>query len=709
MPIADLTPEVDQDEDGDLVTDILELRRRSDSHLADWRKDARAWYGMVSGDQWDEADRKYAEEMGKPCVVFNRTAVVVNAICGSEANNRQEVAYRARTVDDAGGNDLLTQAAKWAREQCDAEDEDSDAFRDMVICGYGWTETKMDYESNPDGMVAVVRRDPGAFHYDPSAVKRNLTDARWVQCDDWLDEDSIKARWPDAEIVATGDGMLPSTTPHDATTAPLYLKSATEDTPDGTHLVIHHCWVEKEVYWKVQKPVDPMLAQAAAMAGQAPPAPVVEEMSEEDYQVALARSTQMGIELQGRRLTRKVYMEAYLLGRQLLASGKAPCQDGGFIYKCMTGYRDREAGTFHGVVKFVVDPQKYANKMLSQLLHMINTNAKGGIMVETGAVDDIRKLEDTWAKTDGVTLVNAGAISGGKIQPKPIPQYPQSIPDLLTLSISSIRDGAGVPLEMLGLADRMQPGIVEEARTQSGLGNVATLFDSLRQYRKQHGRLLAHFLLNYMSDGRLVRVAGPVAEQYVPFVRQRDVLDYDVVVDVAPTSRDMRTKAFEALLKLVPMVMEAGGPVPEEALDYAPIPTQLANSWKKQIAAQKAQGPKPDPQVQIAQAVAQTEASKTQAVQAKGQIEIELAKLGLARAQQELAFKQAESQMRAQEHEQTMAVGALKMRQATVNDDADNRTKLVIARMEDLTERWKVMMELHQARLGMQAASDTVQ
>lgn len=675
------------DEDTDLVEDILEKRKQSDTHLATWRGKAKTWFAMVSGEQWSKEDEAAHEDQGKPCVSFNRTAVMVNAICGSEANNRQEVQYLPRTIDDSGVNDLLTDAAKWVRDQCDAEDEESDAFRDTVICGYGWTETKMDYEKNPEGMVEISRRDPSCMRYDPRAIKRNLSDAKWVQCDDYLDEDTILARWPDASLERTPDDPTADPEPHDATRAPFYLKSATQETDDDARLVIHHCWQELKVVWRVQGQPDPMTGQPGEM----------QELSEDDYEVASERAAAMNIPLQARRATKTVYMHAYVLGKQILESGEAPCQYE-FIYKCITGYRDRNSNTFYGLVKQIEDPQRYANKMLSQLLHMINTNAKGGIMVEQGATDDIRDLEEKWAQTDGVIMLNAGAISGGKIQPKPVPQYPQSIDSLLQFSVSSIRDGSGVNLEMLGLADRMQAGVLEEQRTSAGMTIVATLFDSLRQYRKQQGRLLAHFIIQYMSDGRLIRVSGPLAQRYVPLLRQRGVLDYDVIVDDAPTSRDMRAKTFAALMQIAPMVMQQGGPVPEEALDYAPIPSQLAESWKKQIAGAKQQaGQKPDPQVQIAQAVMATEQAKAQQAQVKGQADIQIAQINVQLKHAELKLRQQETAMKAQEHAQTMELNGLKLQAMQMEriDNSDNETRMAAVELQEETKRMIAMDKIN--------------
>ena len=48
---------------------------------------------------------------------------------------------------------MLTSAAEWFRDQCDAEDEESAAFKDAITSGMGWTETRLDRSANPDEWV----------------------------------------------------------------------------------------------------------------------------------------------------------------------------------------------------------------------------------------------------------------------------------------------------------------------------------------------------------------------------------------------------------------------------------------------------------------------------------------------------------------------------------------------------------------------------
>ena len=44
------------------------------------------------------------------------------------------------------------------------------------------------------------------------------------------------------------------------------------------------------------------------------------------------------------------------------------------------------------------DPQMWANKWLSQTLHILNTSAKGGIVAEEDAFADMTEAEEKWAQ-----------------------------------------------------------------------------------------------------------------------------------------------------------------------------------------------------------------------------------------------------------------------------------------------------------------------
>ena len=88
-----------------------------------WRDNAREDYDFVAGNQWGQDDiDKLTAEM-RPVITFNRVGPIVDAVSGQEINNRQEVKYFPRTIGKAGVNEVLTAAAEWVRDECDAGDE----------------------------------------------------------------------------------------------------------------------------------------------------------------------------------------------------------------------------------------------------------------------------------------------------------------------------------------------------------------------------------------------------------------------------------------------------------------------------------------------------------------------------------------------------------------------------------------------------------
>src|SRR5690606_902047 len=112
------------------------------------------------------------------------------------------------------------------------------------------------------------------------------------------------------------------------------------------------------------------------------------------------------------RTTRKVYRQAYL-GRVLLEIGEAPCRDRLSVF-CSTGKRDRNKNCFYGLVRSMKDPQRWANKWLSQTLHIMNTTAKGGIVAERGIFDNDEDAEESWAKQDSITWLKKDALAEGR-------------------------------------------------------------------------------------------------------------------------------------------------------------------------------------------------------------------------------------------------------------------------------------------------------
>ncbi|HYH17875.1 MAG TPA: hypothetical protein VD995_04595 [Azospirillum sp.] len=616
-------------DDAELKPDIVEeaeaFFRASRDHFAKWRVKAREDYDFVAGSQWSEDDRAALAEQLRPVVTFNRIGPVIDSVTGSEVNNRQEVRYIPREMGDVQVNELLTGAAKWVRDECDAEDEESDAFIDAVICGMGWTETYLDMVEDPDGTILVRRADPLEMVPDPTARQANLADAKRVMRVRKVERQFVRDTWPETAAEITSDAA-PWTgyheaedEPHDADEARFYRNDQRPDRgADLEHWTVAHYQVFRaKVVWTL---VDPMSGQLT-------------ELEDAQYQVFAKRAGQLGLPVRSVRRPRRYVHEAYVCGKTVLHEGEAPCPHS-FSYRAITGKRDRNNGTWYGLVRGMKDPQRWANKWLSQTMHIINSNSKGGLLAEKDAFVNPRKAEAEWSRPDAITLLNHGGLD--KIREKAATQYPQGIVDLMTFAVSSIRDVSGVNLELLGMADRDQPGILEQQRSKAALTVLAGMFNSLRRYRKEQGRLLLHMITQYLSDGRLIRITGgDGAERYLPLVRMPDTVRFDVIVDDAPTSPNQKEQAFTVLMQLLPMLLPAGIPIPPEVVDYAPIPASLAAKWKQMLVSMtQPKPPSPAAQAQARRVEADTEQKRSAAMLnvAKAQATTAGAQLDMVRA-----------------------------------------------------------------------------
>lgn len=576
----------------------------------EWRREAREAFAFVAGDQWTEEEKSLLEEQNRVPIVFNRTATIINSVVGSEINNRTEVRYFPRTLGDSEINEVLTKGGEWFRDRSGAEEEETQSFYDTVVCGLGWVESLIDFDTDEDGAPMMERIDPLEMCWDASASRRGLSDAhriarvREIGIEDAkemfpdADVSDLNARWMDQEKDPDNDDVTRQWSDDDYAHGD---EEMDEEDTDGrvTIVQLQYRARRKEIEYS-----DPMTGKRG-------------RMGKREWKRLMDMAREMGHDPQMKTRDVTVWEWKQAILGDVILEENDPCPVSS-TFCPITGYWDNSKRQWFGLVRQMKDPQKYANKWLSQTLHIINANAKGGIMYEEDATDDPRDLEEQWAAADSAIKLRPGALAQGKVQPKPMAQMPAALMSLTEFAIQSIRDVSGVNMELLGLRDQNQPGVLEYQRKQSAMTTLAVLFDALRQYRKQQGTVMLYYMTEYLADGRLIRISDEDGERYEPLKVDPETIRYDVIVDDAPSSPNNKERVWEIITSMMPILVQAGLPAEiwGEIVEYAPFPAPLIEKLKEHAS----KGDQPDPMAQQMQALAiQKLTAEIDALKAEGE------------------------------------------------------------------------------------------
>lgn len=665
-----LSPGIVRDVTEPDTTDPLFLKlkgwvKASLSEHADWYTEAKECFGFVAGrsvkgkGQWPDNTWDEMIASGRQPIEFNRVGPIIDAICGMEVNNRQDIKYLPRTEGDTQVDERLTSLAQWAREEADAEDEESEMFRDAVICGRGFCETRIDFDEEPTGKIVVEHLDPLQCGVDPASRKANFADARYVFRFKDIPTSEAEAMFPGIVAAALNASWADTIDLQDGG------EGNKRDYPDETRpgmktdqrlktvRVVQIQWWERETVMMV--------------AGEGAEPTMIPRDEWKTISAKLADSPALPA---AQEVERRRYYQAFL-GRDAMlpaVEGQAKGEIEDLTIRACTGRLDRNNGYHYGVVRPMRDPQMLANKTLSQVLHILNTNAKGGLIIEKGVFANPRDAEKDWSDPSKTIVVNAGGME--KIKDRTAPALPAALVTMQEFSISSIRDVTGVSVEMLGLADRDQAASLEYQRRQSAMTILASLFDSLRRYRKLAGRTLLD-QLKLLPPGVLVRVLidprqaeamyqqamaqwqmvaqqaeamgqqpppqppapdaafkDPRGERYDPaaFGLTEDAR-FDVIVDEAPSSPNQKEATWQAIQPFMANLPPQAVPI---ALKASPLPESVATELGEAIAG-SANGPQVPPEVQKAiqegqQRIAELEAENARL---KGDQSLEAAKVGI--------------------------------------------------------------------------------
>lgn len=626
----------------DVLSEFKERLRVAADHSRDWREEARELFDFEAGHQWEEEDAVKLREQNRPMVTFNLTSKFIDAVVGLQINNRQEIRCFPRTNGAAAVSDIATGAIAWCRDQCDAEYEDTDAGHDCLLTGMGWTEDFLDDRADPEGTISTERRDPLEMFWDPKARKKNLTDARYVirlRRMSKTDYQEIFGEEPSGTIDVPGVDLNDPTPGLQIIDHPQDYRGLDDaSSAQRSEIVVadYQFWCIHS-YWKV-----------AAMF---PEGASIQQVSQDEWPQLKEQLQTAGVQHKAERIKVQRYYRCWITGNGIHDGIKDLPYQQGFTYHAITGKRERNKNLWYGLGRNLKDPQRWVNAFFSSIIWQLMVNPKGGLLAEEGAFSDPAEAEESWADPSKITFVTDGGIA--RVQPKPAGNYPQGMDRLMTFSMEALPGVSGINAELLGLTDRQQPGIVEAQRKQGALAIVAWYFDALRLHYKRTGRCMLSMIRSFIADGRLIRIVGQDGAQYVPLLRDKLTQTYDIIVDEAPTSVNMRDRVWTVLQTIIPMALQAGIKVPKEVLDYAPIPEDLASKWKQNLepSPQEQQQQQQVQQIKMRQETAKAakDEGSAAASQADAQLKTVEAHTGMVAAPTKIALDQVETIRKAAE------------------------------------------------------------
>lgn len=528
----------------------------------------------IHGKQWDEALKQELEADGRPALTFNEILRVVNAVRGHYTTARADITFKpkrgAATADQAT---LLTKLTDSILEANDYASVEEQVFMDGIIEDRGYFDVRISYEENVLGEVQIKALDPREVVIDPDAKEYDPDTWNEVFIDRWMTPNDIevfygKEKRQSLEALAAGndtygDRSMRFNTFGESTQA--YPIDHVDDKELRSIRVIERQYRKLAM---VREFVDLVTGETR---------PVPEHWSEDRVQFA---SKAFGLALR-KRMVRRV--------RWTVTADKVVLFDDWSPYDHFTVvpyFPMFRRGRPSGIVRHLLDPQEQLNKVESQILHVVNTTANSGWMLEAGSLVnmDEQTLEQCGAETGLVLVYGKNRPKPEKIQPNQIPTGLENYAAKSATYVQNIAGAAG----LLGLApDAEVSGVVLDRAMSKALVGIQVFFDHLDKSRRIVGRRILECIQKFYTEPRVYRVTDwrdPEQPQEEVAINQEvagEILnnvtlgEFDVVASSAPARDTFEETQFAEALQL----REAGVMIPDHHIILA---SHLAG--KRQIA-----------------------------------------------------------------------------------------------------------------------------
>lgn len=612
-------------------------RARDNGHT-DYIEIAKQCDAFYRGEQWDEADIATLDDQGRPALTINTILPTINTVIGEQSTRRADVQFKPRGSGMQATADVLTKLYMQISDNNKLDWVESQVFADGLIQDRGWFDVRIDFSDHIQGEVRITQKDPldilidpDAKEYDPKTWKE-VFETKWMSIDD-IEEVYGQDKADKLRIIAEVGSTLGSDSIEyeEERYGDTYSGEYSSDYP--THpeeaRALRSIRVVERQYYKLKECmfyVDPVTGDKRE---------VPYNWDEKKYKKF---ADDFGL---------------YIVKKQIKKVRWTVTADTVVLFDDWSPYTSFtlvpyfpywRRGKPFGMVRNLLSPQEQLNKISSQELHIVNTTANSGWIVESGSLTGMTAddLEEHGAETGLVLEYNRGSTPPGKIPPNQIPTGLDRISQKAALNIKTI---SGISDAMLGTDSAEVSGIAIQAKQNRGVLMIQVPLDNLRKTRHYLAEKVLNLVQSYYTEERIVQITDEndpmkpsvpmVVNQVTPegnIVNDLTLGEYEVIIGTAPSRDNFEETQFAQAIEL----RKVGVPIPDDLIvEYSHLSKK--GEIAQRIRMMQGMEPPTEAELQIQQFQAEAQIRATQLEIAKLEAEV-------TRLQSEAALNVAKTQ-----------------------------------------------------------------
>ena len=639
-------------------------RARDNGHL-DYIETAKKCDAFYRGNQWDPADVATLDDEGRPALTINTILPTVNTVLGEQSTRRADVNFKPKGNGTQEIANVLNQLFLHIADTNKLDWLESTVFSDGLIQDRGYFDVRIDFTDHIQGEVRISTKDPLDILIDPDAKEydpktwNEIFETKWMSLDE-IEEQYGREKADKLRVAAEyGNTMGQDSVEYEETrygdtyTGVEYNQGSTAN-PEENRQVRAIRVIERQYYQLKECTyyVDRVTGDMRTVPGNWGKRKM--QKFADDYSLDILT-----------RQDRKV--------RWTVTADKCVLFDDWSPYECFTivpYFPYWRRGRPFGMVRNLISPQEQLNKISSQELHIVNTTANSGWIVETGSLQGMTAddLEEHGAETGLVLEFNRGSSPPAKIPPNQIPTGLDRISQKAAANIKTI---SGISDAMLGTDSPEVSGVAIQAKQNRGALMIQVPLDNLQKTRQYLAEHILRVVQQYYTEERLIQItdeADPMKSQ-VPLrinemtpegliINDLTIGEYSVVIGTMPTRDNYDEVQFAEAISL----RQAGVPIPDDLIvDYSHLAKK--GEVAKRIRQMQGMEPMSEEQAEVAAFQAQAEIQKIQLELAKMEAEVQnlqaQSQLNMAKAQETAAdpqIKVAEIQSKMSMKQQELAL-----------------------------------------------------